>query len=154
MVAIVLVQPEIPPNTGNVIRLAANSGAELHLVEPLGFSLADRELKRAGLDYHEYTRLTVHANWAACLARLGARRRYALTTRGKRSLFACVLANDDVFVFGRETSGLPEEILADFAEDARVRIPMQPAVRSLNISNAVAITVYEAWRQTGFAGAC
>jgi tRNA (cytidine/uridine-2'-O-)-methyltransferase len=154
MVAIVLVQPEIPPNTGNVIRLAANSGAELHLVEPLGFTLGDRELKRAGLDYHEYTRLIVHRDWAACLAVLGARRRYALTTQGKRSLFACALAEDDVFVFGRETSGLPEEVLADFTEDARVRIPMRPAVRSLNISNAVAITVYEAWRQAGFAGAC
>jgi tRNA (cytidine/uridine-2'-O-)-methyltransferase len=154
MVAIVLVQPEIPPNTGNVIRLAANSGAELHLVEPLGFSLGDRELKRAGLDYHEYTRLIVHRDWAACLAVLGARRRYALTTQGKRSLYACALADEDVFVFGRETSGLPEEILADFPDDARVRIPMRPAVRSLNISNAVAITVYEAWRQTGFAGAC
>ena len=116
--------------------------------------LTDRELKRAGLDYHEYTRLIVHANWTACLAKLGTRRRYALTTRGQRSLFACALGNDDVFVFGRETSGLPEEVLADFPEDARVRIPMQPRVRSLNISNAVAITVYEAWRQTGFAGAC
>ncbi|MDQ6923938.1 MAG: tRNA (cytidine(34)-2'-O)-methyltransferase [Pseudomonadota bacterium] len=154
MVAIVLVQPEIPPNTGNVIRLAANSGAELHLVEPLGFRLTDRELKRAGLDYHEYTRLIVHANWAACLAKLGTRTRYALTTRGQRSLFACELGTDDVFVFGRETSGLPEEVLADFPDDARVRIPMQPRVRSLNISNAVAITVYEAWRQAGFAGAC
>jgi tRNA (cytidine/uridine-2'-O-)-methyltransferase len=153
MVAIVLVQPEIPPNTGNIIRLAANAGAELHLVEPLGFSLTDRELKRAGLDYREYTRLIVHANWAACLATLGTRRRYALTTRAKRSLFACELGNDDVFVFGRETAGLPDAILADFEEDARVRIPMQPAVRSLNISNAVAITVYEAWRQTGFGGA-
>ena len=154
MVAIVLVQPEIPPNTGNVIRLAANAGAELHLVEPLGFRLTDRELKRAGLDYHEHTRLIVHANWVACLATLGTRRRYALTTRAKRSLFTCELGTDDVFVFGRETAGLPDEILADFEEHARVRIPMQPAVRSLNISNAVAITVYEAWRQTGFGGAC
>ena len=154
MFAVVLVHPEIPPNTGNVIRLAANTGAELHLVEPLGFKLDDRDLRRAGLDYHEYTRLIVHADWAACLAALGARRRYALTTRGKRSLFECRLGDDDVFVFGRETAGLPEEILADFVEDARVRIPMQPAVRSLNISNAVAITVYEAWRQTGFTGAC
>jgi tRNA (cytidine/uridine-2'-O-)-methyltransferase len=154
MVAIVLVQPEIPPNTGNVIRLAANSGAELHLVEPLGFSLADRELRRAGLDYHEYARLIVHADWAACLAKLGTRKRYALTTGGKRSLFACELGEDDVFVFGCETAGLPDEILADFPEDARVRIPMQPLRRSLNISNAVAITIYEAWRQTGFAGAC
>jgi tRNA (cytidine/uridine-2'-O-)-methyltransferase len=153
MVAIVLVHPEIPPNTGNVIRLAANAGAELHLVEPLGFRLTDRDLKRAGLDYHEYTRLIVHADWAACLARLGKRRRYALTTQGKRSLFGCTLDNDDVFVFGCETAGLPDAVLADFPEDARVRIPMQPAVRSLNLSNAVAITVYEAWRQGGFAGA-
>lgn len=154
MVAIVLVRPEIPPNTGNVIRLAANAGAELHLVEPLGFSLTDRELKRAGLDYHEYTRLVVHADWAACLTVLGARRRYALTTLGKRSLFACALDSEDVFVFGRETSGLPDEVLADFPEDHRVRIPMRPQVRSLNLSNAVAITVYEAWRQAGFAGGC
>src|SRR5450432_4183107 len=154
MLAIVLVQPEIPPNTGNVIRLAANSGAELHLVEPLGFALSDRELKRAGLDYHEYTRLIVHADWSTCVAALGARRRYALTTAGKRSLFACELEWDDVFVFGRETSGLPAEILAEFPEEARVRIPMRPEVRSINLSNAVAITVYEAWRQSGFPGAC
>jgi tRNA (cytidine/uridine-2'-O-)-methyltransferase len=154
MVAIVLVHPEIPPNTGNVIRLAANAGAELHLVEPLGFSLSDRELRRAGLDYHEYTRLVVHVDWAACTAALGDRRRYALTTHGSRSLFACRLERDDVFVFGRETAGLPGEILAGFPEDARVRIPMRPAVRSLNLSNAVAITVYEAWRQTGFTGGC
>jgi tRNA (cytidine/uridine-2'-O-)-methyltransferase len=152
VVAIVLVHPEIPPNTGNVIRLAANTGAELHLVEPLGFDLSDRELKRAGLDYHEYTRLIVHVDWAACVTTLGARRRYALTTQGERSLFACALGVDDVFVFGCETAGLPDEILAEFDEDARVRIPMQPTVRSLNLSNAVAITVYEAWRQTGFAG--
>jgi tRNA (cytidine/uridine-2'-O-)-methyltransferase len=152
MVAIVLVHPEIPPNTGNVIRLAANAGAELHLVEPLGFALSDRELKRAGLDYHEYTRLIVHADWAACMTALGTRRRYALTTQGSRSLFACQLGADDVFVFGRETAGLSDEILAGFPEDARVRIPMRPALRSLNLSNAVAITVYEAWRQTGFAG--
>ena len=154
MFRLMFVSPRIAPNTGNAIRTAAATGTELHLVEPLGFSLTDRELKRAGLDYHEYTRLIVHADWAACLAALGARRRYALTTRGKRSLFECRLGNDDVFVFGRETAGLPKEILADFVEDARVRIPMQPAVRSLNISNAVAITVYEAWRQTGFTGAC
>src|SRR6202521_4221607 len=105
MLEIVLVQPEIPPNAGNVIRLAANTGARLHLVEPLGFSMTDRELKRAGLDYHEYTRLIVHANWAACLATLGTRRRYALTTRAKRSLFVCELGKDDVFVFVRETAG-------------------------------------------------
>jgi len=153
MIAIVLVHPEIPPNTGNVIRLAANAGAELHLVEPLGFRLDDRELKRAGLDYHEYTRLIVHRDWAACSDALAGRRRYALTTRADTSLFRQRLSADDVFVFGCETSGLPDAILAEFAADARLRLPMRPAVRSLNLSNAVAITVYEAWRQAGFAGA-
>jgi tRNA (cytidine/uridine-2'-O-)-methyltransferase len=156
MVAIVLVHPEIPPNTGNVIRLAANTGADLHLVEPLGFRLDDRELKRAGLDYHEYTRLAVHRDWAACRAAIdprGARRWYALTTKGARSLYECALADDDVFVFGCETSGLPAGILDEFAADMRLRIPMRPGVRSLNLSNAVAIAVYEAWRQAGFGGA-
>jgi len=156
MVAIVLVHPEIPPNTGNVIRLAANTGADLHLVEPLGFRLDDRELKRAGLDYHEYTRLAVHRDWEACRAAIdprGARRWYALTTKGARSLYECALAVDDVFVFGSETSGLPAGILEGFAPDTRLRIPMRPGVRSLNLSNAVAIAVYEAWRQAGFAGA-
>lgn len=156
MVAIVLVHPEIPPNTGNVIRLAANTGAELHLVEPLGFRLDDRELKRAGLDYHEYARLAVHRDWAACRAGIdagGHRRWLAFTTRGERSLYGCAFRSDDVLVFGCETRGLPEQILADFAPDARLRIPMHANVRSLNLSNAVAVAVYEAWRQTGFAGA-
>ena len=153
MFAVVLVHPEIPPNTGNVIRLAANTGSELHLVEPLGFKLDDRELKRAGLDYHEYARLIVHADWAHCRAALGTRRRYALTTRGTRSLFDCALGADDAFVFGSETAGLAQDVLADFAQDARLRIPMRPSVRSLNLSNAVAVTVYEAWRQAGFPGA-
>jgi tRNA (cytidine/uridine-2'-O-)-methyltransferase len=155
MVAIVLVHPEIPPNTGNVIRLAANSGAELHLVEPLGFRLDDRELKRAGLDYHEYARLSVHRDWNACRRALGVpvRRWYALTTQATRSLYACVLKADSVLVFGCETAGLPEAILAEFGEDARLRIPMLPGMRSINLSNAVAIAVYEAWRQAAFAGA-
>lgn len=153
MFAVVLVHPEIPPNTGNVIRLAANTGSELHLVEPLGFKLDDRALRRAGLDYHEYARLIVHADWADCRAALGTRRRYALTTRGTDSLFDRALGADDAFVFGCETAGLPQDVLADFANDARLRIPMQPALRSLNLSNAVAVTVYEAWRQAGFAGA-
>jgi len=156
MTAIVLVHPEIPPNTGNVIRLAANTGAELHLVEPLGFSLDDRELKRAGLDYHEYARVAVHRTWAACRAAVdprGERRWYALTTRGARSLYACALQSDDVLAFGCETRGLPEEILAEFPAEMRLRIPMRPAVRSLNLSNAVAVAVYEAWRQSGFGGA-
>lgn len=153
MIAIVLVHPEIPPNTGNVIRLAANAGAELHLVEPLGFRLDDRELKRAGLDYHEYARVIVHRDWRACRVALGERRRYALTTRAATSLFSRSLSTDDAFVFGCETVGLPDNVLDEFAEDARLRIPMRPSVRSLNLSNAVAITVYEAWRQGGFVGA-
>ncbi len=153
MIAIVLVHPEIPPNTGNVIRLAANAGAELHLVEPLGFRLDDRALKRAGLDYHEYTRLVVHRDWVSCRDALAGRARYALTTHAATSLFNCRLSADDVFVFGCETGGLPDTIVGEFAAEARLRIPMRPAIRSLNLSNAVAITVYEAWRQTGFAGA-
>ncbi|MEO8740943.1 MAG: tRNA (cytidine(34)-2'-O)-methyltransferase [Casimicrobiaceae bacterium] len=156
MPAIVLVHPEIPPNTGNVIRLAANTGAELHLVEPLGFSLGDRELKRAGLDYHEYARVRVHRDWAACRAALDAphaRRWLALTTQSTRSLYAYALRQDDVFVFGCETAGLPDTILAEFTAQARLRVPMLPGMRSLNLSNAVAVTVYEAWRQAAFAGA-
>jgi tRNA (cytidine/uridine-2'-O-)-methyltransferase len=156
MLAVVLVQPEIPPNTGNVIRLAANTGAELHLVEPLGFRLDDRELRRAGLDYHEYARVLAHRDWPTCRAAvdpLGARRWYALTTKGERSLFDCAFRPDDVFVFGCETAGLPAAILAEFSADARLRIPMRAGVRSLNLSNAVAIAVYEAWRQAQFAGA-
>jgi tRNA (cytidine/uridine-2'-O-)-methyltransferase len=155
MFAIVLVQPEIPPNTGNVIRLAANSGAELHLVEPLGFRLEDRELKRAGLDYHEYTRLVTHRDWSACKAALDgqrARRWLALTTSAQCSLYDYAFAPGDVLVFGRETSGLPPDILAEFGTNARLRIPMRPGVRSINLSNAVAIAVYEAWRQLGFRG--
>jgi tRNA (cytidine/uridine-2'-O-)-methyltransferase len=155
MLAVVLVRPEIPPNTGNVIRLAANTGAELHLVEPLGFRLEDRELRRAGLDYHEFARLATHRDWAACRAALdpnGSRRWFALTTKGKRSFFDCSFTADDVFVFGCETSGLPEDILAQFPPAARLRIPMRDGVRSLNLSNAVAIAVYEAWRQVRFAG--
>jgi tRNA (cytidine/uridine-2'-O-)-methyltransferase len=155
MVAIVLVNPEIPPNTGNVIRLAAITGAELHLVEPLGFRLDDRELRRAGLDYHEYARLAVHRDWEACRAALdpdAGRKWFALTTRGARSLYDCALQDDDVLVFGCETAGLPPAILAAFADQARLRIPMRPGVRSLNLSNAVAVAVYEAWRQAAFAG--
>lgn len=155
MVAIVLVQPEIPPNTGNVIRLCANTGAELHLVEPLGFRLDDRELKRAGLDYHEYAAVVTHRDWASCrtaLDRQRTRRWHALTTRGGRSLFDCALKPDDVFVFGCETAGLPQSILVEFAPEARLRLPMRPSVRSLNLSNAVAVTVYEAWRQANFDG--
>jgi tRNA (cytidine/uridine-2'-O-)-methyltransferase len=150
---IVLVHPEIPPNTGNVIRLAANTRSDLHLVEPLGFRLDDRALKRAGLDYHEYARVNVHRDWPACRAALDSqrpRRWVALTTRGGRSLFEHAFLPDDILVFGCETRGLPEAILAEFPGERRLRIPMVRSVRSLNLSNAVAVAVYEAWRQMGF----
>jgi tRNA (cytidine/uridine-2'-O-)-methyltransferase len=153
MFSIVLVHPEIPPNTGNVIRLAANTGAELHLVEPLGFTLGDRELKRAGLDYHEYTRLVTHRDFAACRAALDApvpRRWLAFTTTATRTFDDVAFAPGDVLVFGCETSGLPDEVLDAFPPDHRLRIPMRPNVRSLNLSNAVAVAVYEAWRQNHF----
>jgi len=151
--AIVLVHPEIPPNTGNVIRLAANTGCELHLVEPLGFRMDDRELKRAGLDYHEYARVQVHRDWAACRAALdapAARRWFAFTAKATRSLHENAFAPGDVLVFGRESDGLPDAILDTFDARARLRIPMRPGMRSLNLSNAVAVAVYEAWRQSGF----
>jgi len=155
MPAIVLVHPEIPPNTGNVIRLAANTGCALHLVEPLGFRLDDRELKRAGLDYHEYASVNVHRDWSACRSALDPQRSrnwLALTTKGRRSLYAHAFGRDDVLVFGCETSGLPEAIIAEFPDDRRLRIPMVPDVRSLNLSNAVAVAVYEVWRQLAFEG--
>ena len=154
MLAVVLVSPEIPPNTGNVIRLTANTGAELHLVEPLGFRMDDRDLRRAGLDYHEYARVRVHPDWPSCreaLAMERPRHRYALTTRATRSLYAASFGPDDVLVFGCETAGLPASVLADFDASRQLAIPMRPGVRSLNLSNAVAVAVYEAWRQQGFA---
>jgi tRNA (cytidine/uridine-2'-O-)-methyltransferase len=150
MFDIVLVHPEIPPNAGNVIRLAANTGARLHLVEPLGFSMDDKQLKRAGLDYHEHASVRVHADWHSCHATLSGQRFFALTTRGQKSVFEERFQADDVFVFGSETAGLPENILQDFEPERRLRLPMQPGNRSLNLSNAVAITVFEAWRQIGF----
>ena len=152
MTAVVLFQPEIPPNTGNVIRLCANTGTELHLVEPLGFRWEDRSLKRAGLDYHEFASVFRHPDWSACTAALAGRRLFAMTTRGGRRFDTPTFAADDVFVFGCETSGLPPEVLAGFAETQRLRLPMLPGQRSLNLSNAVAVTVFEAWRQKGFAG--
>jgi tRNA (cytidine/uridine-2'-O-)-methyltransferase len=151
MFDIVLCQPEIPPNAGNVIRLAANTGCRLHLVEPLGFSLEDRQLKRAGLDYHDLTHTIVHASWSACRATLAGRRMFALTTHTERNAFDAGYAAGDVFVFGRETSGLPDSILHDFPAEARLRLPMRPGNRSLNLSNAVAVVVFEAWRQLNFA---
>lgn len=153
MFAVVLYQPEIPPNTGNIIRMCANTGAELHLVEPLGFDLSDKNLRRAGLDYHEYARVVRHADWPACKAALAGRRLFAMTTRGSANLYGTALQENDVFVFGCETSGLPPEIREEFAPDRRLRLPMLPGQRSLNLSNAAAVTVFEAWRQLGFAGA-
>jgi len=150
--AVVLFQPEIPPNTGNVIRLCANTGADLHLVEPMGFRWDDRELKRAGLDYHEYTRVQRHADWATCKAVLAGRRMFAMTTRGSHRHDAPAFAAGDVFVFGPESRGLPMEMLDEFAAEQRLRLPMLPERRSVNLSNAVAVMVYEAWRQLDFAG--
>jgi tRNA (cytidine/uridine-2'-O-)-methyltransferase len=152
MHAVVLYQPEIPPNTGNVIRLCANTGTELHLVEPLGFRWEDRALKRAGLDYHEFARVFRHADWDACQAALAGRRLFAVTTRGVQRVDSPVFQSDDVFVFGSETSGLPAGVLAGFPEGRRLRLPMRPGQRSLNLSNAVAVTVFTAWQQSGFAG--
>ena len=153
MIHVVLVEPEIPPNTGNVIRLCANTGATLHLVRPLGFPLDDARMRRAGLDYHEYATMLVHDDWAACKAALAGRRMFAIETCGTRTPHETTLAAGDVFVFGSETKGLSLEVLADFDAEHQLRLPMRPAIRSLNLSNSVAVTVYEAWRQLGFAGA-
>ena len=153
MFDVVLVHPEIPPNTGNVIRLCANAGARLHLVEPLGFSMEDKLLRRAGLDYHELAEVHAHADWAACRAVLGERRMFAFSTRAQQLYTEVAFKPGDVFVFGAETSGLPAAVLESFAEDSRLRLPMRAGNRSLNLSNAVAVAVFEAWRQNGFAGA-
>jgi len=153
MFDVILHQPEIPPNTGNIIRLCANTGAGLHLVKPLGFTLEDKQLQRAGLDYHEYAQLKVHENWADCLAHFAGRRLFALTTKGAARHSEIICQPGDAFVFGAETRGLPLEILESFPAERRLRIPMRPDNRSLNLSNAVAVVLYEAWRQIGFAGA-
>ena len=152
MFDVVLCQPEIPPNAGNVIRLCANTGARLHLVEPLGFSMDDKQLKRAGLDYHEMVNVRVHRDWEACAASLGPRR-FAFTTRGSRAVHDARFEPGDALVFGPEAAGLTDAFVAQFPESRRLRIPMIPGNRSLNLSNAVAVAVYEAWRQNGFAGA-
>jgi len=150
MFHIVLFEPEIPPNTGNIIRLCANTGAQLHLVKPLGFSLEDKQLKRAGLDYHEYANLQVHENWDACKQALAGKRMFALTTKGSTRHTDLQFKADDVFVFGPETRGLPQEIRDEFLPAHRVRLPMLPDSRSLNLSNSAAVLLYEAWRQIGF----
>ncbi len=149
---IVLYRPEIPPNTGNVIRLAANTGARLHLVRPLGFLLDDRHLARAGLDYGDIRDVTIHDDWAACRRMFRERRIFALSTRGTRPISTITFEADDVFVFGQETAGLPQSLLEEIDPDARLRVPMVPNSRSINLSNAVAIVIYEAWRQCGYRG--
>lgn len=152
MIHIVLFQPEIPGNTGNIIRLCANTGARLHLVRPLGFDLDDSKLKRAGLDYHEWADMQVHDDLADCLRQLDGHRVFAMTTKGSRFFHSVDILPGDVFVFGPETRGLPPDVLAHFTADRRLRLPMRPDSRSLNLSNSAAVVAYEAWRQLGFDG--
>jgi tRNA (cytidine/uridine-2'-O-)-methyltransferase len=154
MFHIVLVEPEIPPNTGNVIRLAANTGCTLHLIEPLGFSMEDRQLQRAGLDYHEYAEVRRHASWDHFVASgaVAPERLFAFTTRAGRSFADVDWRPGDGLVFGSETAGLPEALRESFPPQRRLRLPMRPGQRSLNLSNAVAVAVFEAWRQQGYAG--
>ena len=154
MFHVVLVEPEIPPNTGNVIRLCANTGAQLHLIEPLGFPLDDAKMRRAGLDYHDYATMKVHRSWADFLAGEAPdpERMFALTTHGSTPFAAIDFRPGDVFVFGSETRGLTPALRDSFPPSRRIRLPMRPDNRSLNLSNAVAVVVYEAWRQNGFAG--
>ena len=153
MFNIVLVEPEIPPNTGNVIRLAANTGCRLHLIEPLGFSMDDRLLRRAGLDYHEYTPVQRHASWQVFLAaeHPPVDRLFAMTTKGERSFYDAQFQAGDWLVFGSETRGLTVELRESFPAKQRLKLPMLAGQRSLNLSNSVAVAVFEAWRQTGFA---
>ncbi len=153
MIDIVLYEPEIAPNTGNVMRIAANTGARLHLVQPLGFTLRDRQLQRAGMDYRDRATVRLHEDWPACAAFLSGRAMYALTTRGERRYDSVRFRENDVLVFGPETRGLPPDVLQMFAADRQLRVPMRAENRSLNLSNTVAIVVYEAWRQLDFAGA-
>ena len=154
MFNIVLVQPEIPPNTGNVIRLAANTGCSLHLIEPLGFAMEDRLLRRAGLDYHEYAELRRHADWQAWLDAMQpeAARCFAFSTRGRPGFAAARWQRGDWLIFGNESAGLPPEVLGGIAPGRCLRLPMRAGQRSLNLSNAVAVVVFEAWRQIGYRG--
>ncbi len=153
MLHVILFNPEIPPNTGNVIRLCANTGASLHLIRPLGFELDDARLRRAGLDYHEYAHLAVHDDLAACLAAIAHPRVFAFSTRGRVAHVDARFAPGDALLFGCETAGLPVSVLEAIPEECRLRLPMRPQSRSLNLSNTVAVAVYEAWRQFGFDGA-
>ncbi len=153
MLHIALFEPEIPPNTGNVMRLCANVGARLHLIEPLGFALDDRRMRRAGLDYRDRANVRRHADLAAFRAALPKNRCFAFSTRGRRCFSDATFQSDDVLLFGPETRGLPGAVLDDLPEEQRLRLPMRPGSRSLNLANAVAIAVYEAWRQLDYAGA-
>ena len=153
MFHVILYQPEIPPNTGNIIRLCANTSCSLHLTKPLGFTLEDKQLVRAGLDYHEFASLRVHDTLADCLAAFDPARVFALTTRGSQAFHQVRYQAGDAFLFGPESRGLPADVLAGFDAAQRVRLPMLPESRSLNLSNTVAVAVFEAWRQCGFGGA-
>jgi tRNA (cytidine/uridine-2'-O-)-methyltransferase len=153
MFNVILFQPEIPPNTGNIIRLCANTGTQLHLVRPLGFALDDRQLRRAGLDYHEYANVRVHGSLTDCLSALPGTRLFAFTTKARQSFCEVRYQAGDALLFGPESRGLPAEILESLPADRRLRLPMLPHSRSLNLSNTVAVAVFEAWRQVGFEGA-
>lgn len=152
MFHIILYQPEIPPNTGNIIRLCANTGARLYLIEPLGFELDDKRLRRAGLDYHEFADVARFDNLGACLEQIGGGQLYACSTRGRRNYSEVEYQPGDILLFGPETRGLPGELLDSLPPEQRLRVPMLPDSRSLNLSNTVAVILYEAWRQNGFTG--
>ncbi|RBP70946.1 tRNA (uridine(34)/cytosine(34)/5-carboxymethylaminomethyluridine(34)-2'-O)-methyltransferase TrmL [Marinobacter nauticus] len=152
MLHVVLYEPEIPPNTGNIIRLCANTGCQLHLIEPLGFSLEDKQMRRAGLDYSEYATVKIHADYASFLATEQPSRLFGLTTKGSRHYHKVAFRDGDYLMFGPETRGLPEDVRNGLPAEYRLRVPMRPESRSLNLSNTAALVVYEAWRQLGFEG--
>jgi tRNA (cytidine/uridine-2'-O-)-methyltransferase len=149
---VVLYQPEIPPNTGNIIRICANTGAALHLIRPLGFDWDDKRMRRAGLDYHDFTQVILHDSLEACEQLLSKSRWFAMTTKGSRNFAEVAFDAADVVLFGPETRGLPDEVLARWPQERKLRIPMQAPSRSINLANSVAITLYEAWRQRGYDG--
>jgi tRNA (cytidine/uridine-2'-O-)-methyltransferase len=152
MFDLVLYEPEIPPNTGNAVRLAVNTGARLHLVKPMGFSISHKQLERAGMDYREFADVTVHEDWQACAAHFAGRRLFAVTTRGSQRYDTVAYRENDVFIFGPESRGLPQALIDALPVEQRIRLPMRTAGRSINLSNAVAVVAYEVWRQLGFAG--
>jgi len=152
MFSVILYEPEIPPNTGNIIRLCANTGADLHLIEPLGFELDEKRLRRAGLDYREFVSVQTHASLAACIEALGGPRVFALSTKNSTRYDAAAFREGDALLFGPETRGLPRDVLDALPDEQRLRLPMQEGNRSLNLSNSAAVVVYEAWRQLGFPG--